>query len=96
MKRKFIQIALVVILGLITGYNVYNSQKELSSFEFVLANVEAIASSDETLGCAGNATWVNNQYLGSATCWNGGTHKKCKPMDNVCCNPSEQTDCKGI
>ena len=90
---KFIVLLLFVSF---IGYNVYLNQKGVIALDLSLESVEAIADPESEWGCAGHPTWIPNYYLGTANCWDGGTHKKCKEMTGVCCNPAEQTDCQGI
>lgn len=95
MKKN--KMVLAFILVLFAGYNAYNAKKDMSAFDLVLANIDSSANSGEGgLGCGGNATWIPDTALLKANCWNGGTHLKCKDYDNVCCDPSKQTDCKGL
>ena len=98
MNKKVLKVAFVAAIAMVSGINVCNAQKSNALSDIALANVEALAD-DETgqqWGCAGNPTFIPNEALRSAQCWNGGTHKKCKSEDNVCCDPSKQTDCSGV
>lgn len=81
------------LLASFVSYNILLSQEKIKTFDLTLSSIEALAENENEWGCGGNPTWVPNHYLGSANCWNGATHKKCKSMNGVCCNPSEQTDC---
>ncbi len=95
MKTLF-KFAFVAAIVAVVGYNVYKSQSVMNGMsEFALANVEALASVENTTDC-GNVTFIPNEALRSAACWNGGTHLKCKNEDGVCCEPSKQTDCDGL
>lgn len=79
------------------GYNVYQSVQGVKHLDTALSSVEALANdAEDGWGCAGHPTWLPNYALKTAPCWNGGTHKKCKEMSGVCCNPAEQTDCTGV
>lgn len=91
---KAIMLALCVSF---MGYNVYCGMQSVKHLDLTLSSVEALANDTESQwGCAGNPTWLPNHALLSANCWNGGSHKECKEMSGVCCNPSEQTDCPGV
>lgn len=59
-----------------------------------LTDIESVAQG-EAIDCR-NVTYIPNEALRTAQCWNGATHKKCKSQDNVCCNPDSQTDCSPI
>ena len=102
MKKNIVKVALVAVVGLIAGINVFNAQKTDVLSDIALANVEALADVEDTggeYGCGGNPTFIRNKTLKTTFCpplWLGGSHLKCKSEDNVCCNPSEQTDCKSI
>ena len=56
------------------------------------SNVETLTQGEIDNPC-GNVTYIPNEALREVNCEDSGTHKKCKPLSNVCCNPSEQTDC---
>ena len=50
-------------------------------------------------GCGGNPTYIPDETLRSHACTIGGitgTHLVCDDEKKVCCDPSKQTDCKGI
>lgn len=97
MKIKFLSAVLITAFIAVTGYDAYVSQQDANMLDLAITNVEALALGENgELGCGGHSTWVPNHYLGTANCWNGGSHKKCKEMSGVCYNPSEQTDCDGI
>ena len=57
-----------------------------------LSSVEAVTSNEIDNPC-GNVTFIPNEALRSAACWNGSTHFVCKSQDNVCCDPTTQTAC---
>ena len=61
--------------------------------DLLLSDVESLALDDEGKTDCKNVTFIPDEALRSAPCWNGATHKKCKKESKVCCNPSEQTDC---
>ena len=92
MKKIFYTMA--VAAALFTGYSADNKQKNNE-----LANVEALANPEgEEMKCD-NSTYIRNEALRTAYCAPlglGGTHLKCKSENNCCCDPSKQTDCKGI
>lgn len=92
-----LKIAVFALCASFMGYNVYRGLQGVEHLSFALSSVEALANDTENQwGCAGNPTWLPNHALKSANCWNGGSHKKCKEMSGVCCNPSEQTDCSEV
>lgn len=95
--KRFINLAFVAAIAAVSGYNVYKSQSVMNGMsDFALANVEALANDDESSVDCGNVTFIPDEALRTAQCWNGGTHLKCKTQTGVCCNPSAQTDCKGL
>ena len=97
MKKIFYTMA--VAAALFTGYSAYNTQKNNEFTDIALANVEALANPEgEEMKCD-NSTYIRNEALRTAYCAPlglGGTHLKCKSENNCCCDPSKQTDCKGI
>lgn len=96
MKNKFLKSVFVIAIAMIAGINVYNAQKTVVLSDVAMANVEALADTEGEYGCAGNATWIKDQALQSAACWNGGSHKVCKAMAGVCCDPAQMTDCAPV
>lgn len=97
MKKISVKIVFISLCASFMGYNVYQGVQSTGRLDSVLASTEALANDTEhEKGCAGQPTWVPDHYLGSSVCWNGGTHKKCKKMDDVCCDPIQQTDCKEL
>lgn len=46
MKKKFIAAMAVAVVAVVTGYNVYSSQKSVTMSDLALANVEALASDE--------------------------------------------------
>lgn len=48
-KKKFILVTLFVVMAV--GYNMYSSKGNVSFSELTLANMEALAGSDETDDC---------------------------------------------
>ena len=67
--------------------------------DLLTTNVELLTrgekDDDKPTQCS-NETFIPDQALQSAQCLSGGTHKKCKKYDKVCCDPSEGTDCPPI
>ncbi len=95
--NKKVFAAIAVVVAMFAGYGAFNAQNEKKLNSFALANVEALAESEDVK--CDNSTYIPNEALRSANCAPfglGGTHLKCKSEDNVCCNPSEQTDCDGV
>lgn len=64
--------------------------------DLLLQDVEALADGEDDKTKCSNETFIPDEALRPATCWNGGTHKKCKDEKEVCCDPSQQTDCDPI
>ena len=97
MKKIFYTMA--VAAALFAGYSAYNTQNNNELTDIALANVEALAKAEgEDIKCD-NSTYIPNEALRTAYCAPlglGGTHLKCKSEKNCCCDPSKQTDCKGI
>lgn len=100
---KVLKMTVLAMVVAVSGMNIYNSQVESKNVDHLtLENVEALAgviveeNDMVQMGCGGNPTWIPNQAIQSAACWNGGTHKKCKDYENVCCDPSLMTDCDPI
>lgn len=50
MKKNILKVAFVAAIALVSGVNVFNSQKTKSLSDVVLANVEALASNLEASG----------------------------------------------
>lgn len=82
-------------LYLVSGNELKSSHLSLS---VLASNLNAYAQDTEAgiLGCGGNVTFVKDKTLKYRICPNGGTHLTCRNESNVCCDPSKQTDCKGI
>lgn len=81
-----------IVLSVCLSYSAMNLKR--TTEEITMADVESI-SQDEINKC-GNVTFIPDEALREAQCWNGATHKKCKKQDRVCCNPVDQTDCAPI
>ena len=79
-----------------SNQKVTESQTRLNDFFELSAFADGGEAAPEEYGCADNPTFIKNQSLQSANCWNGGTHKKCKDDPSVCCDPSKGTDCGGF
>ena len=67
MNKKFIKVAFVAAIAMVSGVNVFNAQKVNALSDIALANVEALA----------DAIWNREDYtldngLPAATCWKGG------------------------
>lgn len=95
MKKIFS--AMVVAAALFAGYSAYNTQKEIKLTDVALANVEALADTNDKLDC-GNVTFIPNEALRNVNCFGGltGSKLKCKKHEGVCCDPSKQTTCDGL
>lgn len=48
MRKKLFAALAVAVVAVVTGYNVYSSQKSTTLSDLALANVEALANSGET------------------------------------------------
>ena len=93
MKKKIIKVALVAVVGLIAGINVFNAQKSDVMSDIALANVEALAAGESSNGKCPTGGMANNvcpiwhvSYTTSSdgvsvTCSTGGSYK-C--IDGVC------------
>ena len=98
MKKTLLSLALLLICSF-SAISLLSNKCNLKMNSLLLADVEALAGSESgggDWGCAGNPTFIPNEALRSAVCLTGGTRLKCKSEDNVCCNPSDQTDCAPI
>lgn len=62
MKKHILKIGLFVAVALVTGYNVYSSQKSDDMSDMALANVEALAQGEVIVGmpcaCVPNSTCI--------------------------------------
>jgi hypothetical protein len=90
-KKVFIGITIIGILifGVINGIS--NKSSNVSTIS--LFSIEALS---QEWGCGGVSTHLKHHTLKSRIClmfWR--THLVCKPEENVCCDPSGQTDCNG-
>ena len=69
MKKNIMKVALVAVVGLIAGINVFNAQKSDVLSDVALANVEALADDEASGPCHGlgyvyctyNGYWVKYQ-----------------------------------
>ena len=63
--KKFIKFAFVAAIAAVAGYNVYQSQSVMNGMsDFALANVEALASSNED-GTAAGICYIEQTFGGS-------------------------------
>lgn len=51
MKSKMIKVAFVAAIAMVSGINVFNAQKTNELSDIALANVEALASSENKVTC---------------------------------------------
>ena len=65
MKKNIIKVALVAVVGLIAGINVFNAQKSDTLSDIALANVEALANTEQT-ACPNPSHCV---MMDNQTCW---------------------------
>ena len=75
MKKNIIKVALVAVVGLIAGINVFNAQKAEILSDIALANVEALASDSE-------------HYMEDGVCYGAGanmTNVYCYGGYTICC-----------
>ena len=83
MNKKFIKVAFVAAIAMISGVNVVNAQKENALSEIALANVEALAQGE--IGTGGYTKSTGNcsgpvYYKKWVSCKSGGT-EECSPSD---------------
>lgn len=74
MNKKFIKVAFVAAIAMVSGVNVFNAQKVNALSDIALANVEALADEESDLA---DAIWNREDYtldngLPATTCWKGG------------------------
>ena len=48
MNKKYVKVALVAVVALVGGINVFNAQKSESMSDIALANVEALAETENS------------------------------------------------
>ena len=72
MKKNIIKVALVAVVGLIAGINVFNAQKTDVLSDIALANVEALAD-DET----GETGTLYGNEAGTRFCCKPGSTRTC-------------------
>lgn len=68
--KKVLKIAIVVVVALIAGYNVYAFRQSAELSDLALANIEALSNDEIVDKCKGCATY----YLGKKCCtliWSG-------------------------
>ena len=83
MKKNMVKVALVAVVGLIAGINVFNAQKLEVLSDIALANVEALASDSENTGLPWRGYVLNYQqscceYVGLYSVECSGNYKRCK------------------
>ena len=104
-KNIFVLLAIAVAMG-VAAANVWQLQDNKTGAVLRLANIKALSDGNESgdkeeeeWGCGGNPTYIPDETLRSHACTIGGitgTHLVCDDEKKVCCDPSKQTDCKGI
>ena len=62
MKTKLFKIGLVIVVAMVAVINVFNSQKSVQLSDVAMANVEALAQGEGSVGCTGSYD-VPNHYL---------------------------------
>jgi len=83
MNKKFIKVAFVAAIAMISGVNVFNAQKVNALSEIALANVEALANGEIGTGEYTKSTWNCSgpvYYKKWVSCKSGGT-EECSPSD---------------
>ena len=83
MNKKFIKVAFVAAIAMVSGVNVFNAQKVKALSEIALANVEALAQGE--IGTGGYTKSTGNcsgpiYYKKWVSCKSGGT-EECSPSD---------------
>ena len=83
MNKKFIKVAFVAAIAIVSGVNVFNAQKVNALSEIALANVEALAQGE--IGTGGYTKSTGNcsgpvYYKKWVSCKSGGT-EECSPSD---------------
>ena len=83
MNKKFIKVAFVAAIAMISRVNVFNAQKVNALSEIALANVEALAQGE--IGTGGYTKSTGNcsgpvYYKKWVSCKSGGT-EECSPSD---------------
>lgn len=68
MGKKLFVAMIVVVVTMFAGYNIYASQKSIVASDLALANVEALASSELTIGCD-NYSVVIKCEKACTSCW---------------------------
>ena len=51
MNKKFLKVAFVAVIVLVSGFNVFNSHKTKTLSDVVLDNVEALAAPEYVIAC---------------------------------------------
>ena len=82
MKKNMVKVALVAVVGLIAGINVFNAQKAEVLSDIAMANVEALANTEQT-ACPNPNHCV---MMDEQTCWyyiiTGDNNKLTFPLAN--------------
>lgn len=87
MNKKFVKVAFVAVVTLVSGFNFFDNQKLSSLSEIALANVEALAS-NELIDMRRGYKLIPKSSTCSVCEWTG--------VENDYCNVSEQLpDCYG-
>ncbi len=110
--KVLVALVVVVGIGIAATNVFNLKQSKNKEVNLRLANILALTYGDETgggiggesagggeWGCGGNPTYIPDETLRSHACTIGGitgTHLVCDDEKKVCCDPSKQTDCKGI
>ena len=56
MKSKFVKVAFIAVIAMVSGINVFNAQKSDVLSDIALANVEALAESELSQKCGDCST----------------------------------------
>lgn len=74
MKSKFVKVAFIAVIAMVSGINVFNAQKSDALSDIALANVEALAGEewDGDNHCFMDTTfWVCLKYATGVGCYCG-------------------------
>ena len=74
MKRKFVKVAFIAVIAMVSGINVFNAQKSETLSDTVLANVEALAD-NETSGSCTEVCYPHDGWM--CTRISGGVTSRC-------------------
>ena len=75
MKKNIIKVALVAVVGLIAGINVFNAQKAEVLSDVAMANVEALAQTET------NTTWRCSGFWGDCYALCGSCNTQVGPSN---------------